>query len=274
MTTVERFEQNIDQVNSDFQAIKSKLIECGVEVADGTRTAEYAEKVGDLYELGRKAEYDAFWDKYQENGERRNYSHAFAGVRWDTELFKPKYDIKPVGTSSAYMMFSKSTLNDLVEVLEQCGVTLDLSGVTGYESYTFYTSSITRIGKVDLSNATHMMNTFGSSSQLHTIEELHISDKVNFITTFLGCTALVNLTITGTIGKNGFDVSPCTKLSRASIISVLEALSKDTSGLTVTLSKAAVDVAFYDKINDVIGSESEEWGNAVISYRNWTISLL
>ena len=46
MTTVERFEQNIDQVNSDFQAIKSKLIECGVEVADGTKTAEYAKKVG------------------------------------------------------------------------------------------------------------------------------------------------------------------------------------------------------------------------------------
>jgi hypothetical protein len=48
-------EQNIRQVNSDFQAIKAKIIEKGVDIADGTRTAEYASKIDEVYEAGKSA---------------------------------------------------------------------------------------------------------------------------------------------------------------------------------------------------------------------------
>lgn len=243
-----------------YEAGKAEGIEQGIE--QGSQ-----EGYTKGYEAGRKAEYDAFWDTYQDNGNRTEYAYAFGGAGWNAEIFKPKYDIKPVGTSSSYMMLGRSTITNLVEQLDQCGVVLDFSGVTGYESYTFYNSKIEKIGKVDLSNATHMMNTFSSSNRLHTIEDLHVSDRVNFITPFLGCISLIDLLVTGTIGQNGFDVSPCTKLSKASIESIIGCLSTTTSGLSVTLSKTAVTSAF--------GSiTSEEWLNLVATRSNWTISTI
>ena len=41
-------EMNISQVNADFQAIKNKIKDY-TEVADGTRTSEYANKIDDVY---------------------------------------------------------------------------------------------------------------------------------------------------------------------------------------------------------------------------------
>ena len=52
MTIRERLNMNVKQVNSDLQDIKSKIIEKGVEIAEGTRTAEYADKVDEVYEKG------------------------------------------------------------------------------------------------------------------------------------------------------------------------------------------------------------------------------
>ena len=34
-------------------------------------------------EAGRKAEYDAFWDAYQQNGTKTNYSYAFSQFTTD-----------------------------------------------------------------------------------------------------------------------------------------------------------------------------------------------
>ena len=36
---------------------------------------------------------EAFWDTYQDYGNRRNYDDAFAGDGWTAELFNPKYPI-------------------------------------------------------------------------------------------------------------------------------------------------------------------------------------
>jgi hypothetical protein len=77
---------------------------------------------------------------------------------------------------------------------------------------------------------------------------------------------LKNLTIEGTIGQNGFSVVDCKELSKASIISIINALSTTTSGLTVTLSKTAVVNAF--------GSEtSAEWVTLKNEKSNWTVAL-
>lgn len=226
-------------------------------------------------EVGSKAEYDAFWDDYQQNGNRTEYGYAFGGAGWNAETFKPKYDIKPVGTSSSYMMFGRSTLTDLVKQLDQCGVVLDFSGVTGYESYTFYNSKIEKIGKVDLSNATHMMNTFSSSNRLETIEELHVSATVQFITPFLGCVALVDLIVSGTIGQNGFDVSPCTNLSYDSFMSIISALSQETNDLIATFSAAAVNKAFETSPGANDGATSADWIGLTTGFReNWVYDLV
>ena len=51
-------ETNIHQVNADFQAIKTSLINNGVEVAEGTRTADYADKIDEVYEAGQSSMID------------------------------------------------------------------------------------------------------------------------------------------------------------------------------------------------------------------------
>ena len=255
MTTVERFEQNIDQVNSDFQAIKSKLIECGVEVAEGTRTAEYAEKVGDLYELSRKA-----WMKeYQANGNRTNYKLAYGGIFWDDTTFTPIFPL--VNISDGYMMFAYSRISHIGRIE---------TTVNGNLQYAFYYCSL--LEQIDYVKCGRIMyGAFSNCTKLHTLILELASSSIDFTGAFEKCKALVNLTVIGTIANNGFNVSPCTQLSKASIISIINALSTTTSGLTVTLSKTAVDNAFIDE--DRIGSESQEWETLAQTKSNWTISL-
>ncbi len=69
--------------------------------------AEKFEKIADaVYEKGKQAEYDRFWDEFQENGNRRFYSYAFSGYGWTNENFKPKYpivtDVNPNRTNTMF----------------------------------------------------------------------------------------------------------------------------------------------------------------------------
>ncbi len=197
-------------------------------------------------ELGKQAEYDAFWDLYQNGGKPKDYSTAFGGVGWTEQTFKPKYDIVP---TNAYMMFRANPLAvDLAEYLNGLGVTLDLSQ-SGNTQYMFQSSKFTRIGVVDVSGSTNSVpldNVFASCSNLVTIDKLVLKTGPGgeFNNTFGACPNLENLTIDGVITKNGLYLQTCTKLSRASITSVIRALSPDVSGQTVTLSRAAVENAF------------------------------
>ena len=92
---------------------------------------------------------------------------------------------------------------------------------------------------------------------------------------FAGASALEEITITGTIGQNGFSISPCVKLSKDSIKSVINALSTTTSGLTVTLSKTAVNNAFGIDVDDTTTwAEGTEYYELRHSKDNWTISYI
>lgn len=53
---------------------------------DLIKPSEFASKVDDVYEAGKQAQYDEFWDRYQLNGKRVNYAHAFAGNCWTSDL--------------------------------------------------------------------------------------------------------------------------------------------------------------------------------------------
>ena len=64
-----------------------------------------AENVPKVYEAGKKAEYDAFWDVFQLNGTRANYEYSFASRCWNEKNLKPKYPMTPTG---AQRMFQNS----------------------------------------------------------------------------------------------------------------------------------------------------------------------
>ena len=257
-------EVNVRQANADFSAIKEKIVANGVAVAEGTRTAEYAKKVDEVYEAGKKAEYDAFWDAHQINGTRTNYANTFAC--WALENICPKYDMKPTTT---YMMFRGAGVSsggelDLAERLDECGVILDTSECNTLQ-YMFYESRITRVGVIDTRGASSLNDIF-DYSKIQTIEKLILKDdgSQTISGSFKSCSFLVDIAIEGVIGKNGFNFQWSTKLSKASITSIINALSTTTSGLTVTLSKTAKEAAFTDA----------EWAALIATRTNWTISLV
>ena len=77
----------------------------------------------ELYSAGVKAEYDRFWDDYQQNGTRKAYSYAFAGYGWSERTLKPKYLIKPVDTKNAVTyMFSNLGRGDTTSTFDMTEV--------------------------------------------------------------------------------------------------------------------------------------------------------
>ena len=189
-----------------------------------------AQKIGQVFELGRKAEYDAFWDTFQENGNAKSYRGAFRSC-WNDEIFKPKYDIRPNG-GGASQMFQSSKIVDLKGCLERQGIVLDTSECTTFLQM-FQDSSITSIPTLDISKCTNMDRAFDADAII-TIEKLIVSENTTFTaTTFYG-EGLENIVFEGVIGNN-IDFRYCTKLTKDSLLSIIAALKSGVSGLTCTL---------------------------------------
>lgn len=259
--------QNIAQVNADFQAIKTKIKNCGVEVADGTPTSQYSDKVSEVYEAGKQAEHDLLWDAIQKGGTRAVYQRIFEGAYWTDESFRPKYDIKPTGQCA--QMFDRTGIKDLTTCIERSGITFDVSKATGLNNLFYNSQTIERVPVINvtgIASLTNITGLFGACKKLKTIDKLVIKNdgSTMFNLVFSGCDALENLTIEGVIGQHGFSVGASTKLSKTSITSIINALSTTTSGLTVTLSQTAVNAAFT----------TDEWNALVATKTNWTISLI
>jgi hypothetical protein len=258
-----------------FQAIKSKLIECGVEVADGTKTAELAEKVGEVYEAGRM-ENDAFWDEYQTNGNRTDYDLAFGGKGWTTKTFKPQYDMIPL---TAYMMFRKSEMDvDLVDYLDKLGVKLDLSKCTNH-LYLFNYSQFTRVGEIDLRASTAgvaMESVFSYAGKLKTIDKVYLRESgVNFnANCFRDCRSLEKIAFVGEITDDiNFQWSP--NLSYDSFMNILSALSQERYDLKATFSREAVNKAFETSPGANDGATSPDWIGITTGFReNWKYDLV
>lgn len=209
-------------------------------------TNGFKDAVGEVYEAGKKAENDFFWDSLQDKGKRRRYYNAFSSdytLKWNDVLYNPKYPI----------ICERSDRNDAYRI--------------------FYRSTQITDTKVPIIlNGTEFTETF-SGSGLRVIRSLTLNNVPSMSYPFRYCAYLEELNVYGEIAVNGFDTSPCKKLNKASHISIMTALSTTTSGLTVTFSKAAVDKAFEtsDGAND--GSTSPEWLALEATRPNWTKEL-
>lgn len=269
-------EINIRQANADFVAIKEKFVANGVEVAEGTRTSEYAQKVDEVYEAGKKAEYDAFWDAYQENGNRLKYGGAFSGVGWNDETFKPKYDIKPTEVSR---ILSGTAITDFKGALEKAGVVFDLSRAMGISYITDNSATLTRLPELNVTSAKTLPYFLYQASALVSVDKVILKSdgsQTFGAQTFGYLTALEEIRFEGVIGQNGMNFQHSKKLSKASVISIINALSTTTSGLAITLSKAAVNKSFETSEGANDGELSSEWdvlGGENREKKNWTISL-
>lgn len=227
-----------------------------------------------VYEAGKQAQYDEFWDEFQASGTRTNYDEGFAGIGWTSKTFKPKYSIVP---NTAYMIFRDNQAGiDLVDYFEKNGITVDFSQVTNAR-YAFYNAAFTHLGVLDFSKIVHAGELTGTFNWCgaKTVDLIKLSaTQGSYSSTFTSWGALESITIEGSISCNGASFAQSTKLTKASITSIVNALSATTSGLAVTLSNTAVNKAFETTAGAGDGSTSAEWQSLIATKSNWTISLI
>lgn len=222
--------------------------------------------IDEVYEAGKQegvqSEYDRFWDSYQNNGNRQEYQYAFGGPCWNDETFNPKYDFNITGNCG--QMFSATNITDLCGKTIWRGLKFTMSNLTYAASMFAYANKITHIPAISLVGLKSANGLFNFCVALVTIDELAIDESYAFIGDFDYCDNLENLTIKGTIGKNGLKVSWSTKLTHDSLMSIINALkdySADTSGTTWAVTLGTENLA---KLTDT--------EKAIATQKGWTLA--
>ena len=180
-------------VKTTAQAILGKLTK-ETRLLKGEVKEAYSS--ADVFDAGKKAEYDAFWDSYQKNGNRRQYDYAFYNC-WDDITYNPKYPI--VVTSTSGYIYAT---NDITST--KVPITID----TATANYLFY-----------------------ACRALKTIPSIKVTSKVSALTGwFTLCSKLEEIYFTDDSEiANNVSFSACTKLTLNSLKSIINAL-KDFSG--------------------------------------------
>ena len=237
-----------------------------MSIADKLQTI--AENEQKIYENGKQAEYDRFWEDFQWGGTRTDYAAAFARWRRIKEI-KPKYPVVAVGdAASIFYNFGR----DIATGVKVDNV--DFSQTTNLTAAFYGCLTIEEIGEIIPNDLEILGTCFAFCNKLHTIKKLKLSERTTYSTLgFRDCNELVNMEVLGTIGQPNLTLQYSTKLSKSSITSVVNALSTSKTGLTVTLSKTAVNKAFETSTGAANGSTSQEWLNLIATKSNWTISL-
>lgn len=230
--------------------------------SNGLSAVHVAVKDEDAYNEGRTAEYDGFWDNFQDYGNRTNYSFGFSGFCWNDATFRPKYNIKAVG-NAASLFRSLEVTEDLPVIFEKQGIVLDTSQATNLE-YFFQTSNSLApigLGTVDCTGLTVRLSSSFSSRRTRQVK-LIINDSVAFYNTFNAAINMTDLELEGTLGTNGLSLSNSTLLTHDSLMSVINA-AKDYSG-----SSTAYTVAFGEE--NLAKLTEEEI--AIATEKGWTLS--
>ena len=111
----------------------------------------YDKGFADGQSQGSDSWYDTFWDTFQQNGNRQNYTNAFVSgnanqhsVGWTNANFKPKYSFDNI---IGYAMFDYSMIEgSLSEILNDLGLTLTFKG---YQSSGFQSTQFTEINYIN-----------------------------------------------------------------------------------------------------------------------------
>ncbi len=242
------------------------------------KPSEMPSGVDEVYEAGKKEQSDTFWGDFFYN--RDTFAYAF--TLWRGEMFKPNNDIIfQNSVNSADNTFQYALFFDLKGMTVDRGLKFDTSQAKRLAN-TFHSTRIGNIPTIDLSSCTQLIATFYYMQEDTLHDGLYTTKEINIVNLRSDCTfdrafsyiyGLERLFINGIIGQNGFNVQWSKELDKESHISIMNALSTETTGLTVTFSKVAVDKAFETSAGANDGSTSPEWLALVATRSNWTKEL-
>ena len=235
--------------------LATNLVSKGVSAEGTETTTELINKVNDI-ESGGTSVINPEWTDWQYFSYNNNRNDLVA---------KLKYSDTSSGTNFYQMFLHCASLTTIPQI--------DTSNGTSFTSMFSGCKALTTIPQLDTSKGTSFYNMFYGCSNLTTIPPLDTSSGTSFNGMFYYCLNLTNLTMSGTIKATGMDLHYSTKLSKASIISVINALSDTTNALKVQLPKTAVNNAFETSSGVADGSTSEEWTTLIATKANWTIAL-
>lgn len=240
------------------------------------KLTQVAENVPKVYEAGKKAQYDEFWANFRSGMNSGIWSYCFAGKGWNDNTFKPPFDIAPAASSNA--MFYYNGVSNIKQSLEDCGVKLDMSKATSVTNM-FNNCNTVALPELDFRSCKASNNSqqsiFAYSGYLQSIDMVYFAEGIPVTNCFSDCGNLTHVIFGGTFASSGLDLKSAKNLDYASIVSIIEALSPNTSGLSITLSKAAVNKAFGIDVDDettyMPGSPGEEYYFKISTKGNWTI---
>ena len=218
------------------------------------------------YEKGVKSEHDRFWDHFQKNGERTDYSYAFRNPSkeqqgWTIDTFKPKYSLKPENLSQAFVYWTDGEI-DFGALFTDRKLEFDTSNCAQFTQTWQDAIGIVRMPVIDTSNATNITRAF-TMRKLVTFDKFippktKLQGGIN--TAFNGCYELENIVVEGNILQD-INFSYSSKLTHDSLMSIINALVDNTEGTTLTCTLGAANLA---KLTD--GEK------AIATEKGWTLA--
>lgn len=206
---------------------------------------EMPSNVSKVYDKG----VSDMWEMIQQGGTRTDYRWAFANTTPKKALFKPKYNVVPVGDCSYMFYLTNRGANwepiNLIEVEKNCGITFDFSQVTRMES-AFQYAAITGINVLDIRKSTRNYGMLWNS-KVSQINKIIVDENTSFDSFMFYVWDLEICNFEGIIAKNGLDLTRCeNKINHDSLMSVINCLkdySADTSGTTWKVTLGATNLA-------------------------------
>lgn len=239
-----------------------------------------ADKLTTIAENEQKVYYAAIermWNGITDYG-KKDYSRAFLNWGMSMDTIRPTKDIKVVG-GAVSMLYGVKNIGtepiDLKVVEERQGMKFDFSECTNPQ-YLFYKSEIDVVNVVDLSNAnqnTEVLYFTFAECALRRIEKIIVSENTaKFALSFYKANNLTHCIFEGVLNKTGLAIHEYNKIDKESITSIINILSDDTEGLSVSINRNVIRKAFETSEGANDGINSEEWLALVASKPNWTIS--
>lgn len=207
---------------------------------------------------------DDMWEIIQAHGTRTDWRWAFNRMTFKADLFRPKYDIAPVGDCS-YMFYltNQGTYEnvDLIEVEKNCGITFDFSQVTRMES-AFQNAAITGINVLDIRKSVRNYGMMWNAN-IQRINKLMVSENTTFDSFMVYASTLTHCIFEGIIAKNGLDLARSANLDHESLLSVVNCLKDYSAETSGTVWKVTLGTANLAKLT------ADE--KAIATGKGWTL---